>query len=135
MPTFEPKIKRHSLEIVSENGGPPPPSKPTTKMDLLPRNRSQKNPNSPEKASGKKPYRKGVIVTKKISPKSDKRRPDLRKLFDKIRKKKEMEAERKRRSSIDTERKIEAECRNEVEKESDGILRGGHFCALPRFGT
>ena len=28
VPTFEPKIKRHSLEIVSENGGPTPPLKP-----------------------------------------------------------------------------------------------------------
>ena len=71
-------------------------------------------------------------MTKKISPKSDKKRPDLRKLFDKIRKKKAMDAERKRRSSIvDTEKKIrKVEADDRDEKESDVILGGGtHLCA------
>ena len=109
VPLLEPKIERHSQEIVSTNKGPTPPLEPNI-MGLKDRLCSDNSnfPNKKEKSTGKKLQGKKKIVTKKISPKSDKKKPELRLMFERIKQKKENIAAQK-------ERKIKLEDKKEKE--------------------
>ena len=93
---------------------------------------SLNNPIIKEKASGKKYSKRGLKVTKKVSPKSDKKKPELKLLFEKIRQKKERDAERKKNlNSIKDDDKETSERKKvlvrkeeSIESVSD-ILKGG----------
>ena len=97
-----------------------------------------------EKASGKKYNKRGLKVTKKVSPKSDRQKPELKLLFEKIRQKKERDAERKKNlNSIKDDDKETSERKKvlvrkeeSIESVSD-ILMGGHSVVpkLSNFGA
>ena len=95
-PSVGPKIERHSQEMEGPNGGTTPPL--THEKFLMEHSKPSINskkkvpPKSPN--SGRKRNR-GKRVTKKTSPKRENVKPELKLLFEKIRKKKkEREAER-----------------------------------------
>ena len=90
MPLLGPKIKRHSLEIVSPSKGTTPPLKLNNK-GLIEKS-CQNIPSSQEKKeifTGRNIVRKKKIVTKKISPKSERKKSELKLMFERIKKKKE----------------------------------------------
>ena len=104
VPLLGPKIKRHSLEIVSPSKGTTPPLKLNNK-GLIEKS-CQNIPSSQEKKeifTGRNIVRKKKIVTKKISPKSERKKSELKLMFERIRKKKENAAIQKEKESLPKE--------------------------------
>ena len=104
VPLLGPKIKRLSQEIVSSDKGTTPPLK-LDNMGLIDK-LCDNIPNSQKKKeiiTGKNITRKKKIVTKKISPKSERKKPELKLMFERIRKKKENAAVQKEKESLSKE--------------------------------
>ena len=91
--------------------------------------------------ASEKKINRGKSVTKKISPKLENAKPELKLLFEKLRKKKEREAEsiifderKKEKTSLDEKKIVEKETRNKVCESGLGpdIARNSLFGAGPR---